>query len=352
MMKYSWFVILIGLSLPAFSQQKLQSKSDFIVANGQMPALAKDKYNTLHLVYGSGDSILYSQSADKGNTFTIPALISVIPHVYTFATRGPQIASTKSGIVVTACTSSGIIYSFCKNGNGKWIQSQKVTDIDSTAKEGLMSLSADGDNVYAVWLDLRGNQRNKIYSAKSSDGGKSWSKNIKVYSSPDTTVCECCKPSVVVKGNNVYVMFRNWLKGSRDLYIIQSSDGGDHFTQAQKLGAGTWKLNGCPMDGGGLAVDKNGTVQTVWRRENKIYSATPGTTEKEVGEGKGCTIETVNGNNVYAWTDKEDVVIMNQEGTKEIVGKGRQPIIKALDDQHIICIWENEKQIHASIEQL
>ncbi len=86
-------------------------------------------------------------------------------------------------------------------------------------------------------------------------------------------------PSVVVKGDNVYVMFRNWLKGNRDLYIIQSGDGGNTFGQAQKLGNGNWKLDGCPMDGGGLAVDKNGLIQTVWRREGKIFSATPGSTE-------------------------------------------------------------------------
>jgi hypothetical protein len=38
-----------------------------------------------------------------------------------------------------------------------------------------MSLVADGENAFAVWLDLRGNKRNKIYRAKSNDGGKTWS---------------------------------------------------------------------------------------------------------------------------------------------------------------------------------
>ena len=71
-----------------------------------------------------------------------------------------------------------------------------MNDPDTTAKEGLMALSADKENVFAVWLDLRGNKRNKIYGAKSIDGGKTWSKNIMIYTSPDTTVCECCKPSV------------------------------------------------------------------------------------------------------------------------------------------------------------
>ncbi len=111
-----------------------------------------------------------------------------------------------------------------------------------------MVLSADGQNAFAVWLDLR-DKHNKIFGAKSTDGGKTWGKNIMIYASPDTTVCECCKPSVVMKGNNIYVMFRNWLNGNRDLHIIQSTDIGLNFGQAQKLGAGSWTLNGCPMDG-------------------------------------------------------------------------------------------------------
>ena len=101
-----------------------------------------------------------------------------------------------------------------------------------------------------------------------------------IYTSPDSTVCECCKPSVVMKNNNVYVMFRNLLNGNRDLYLIQSADGGNSFGEAQKLGTGSWQLDGCPMDGGGIAVNDNGEVQTVWRRKNKIFAAAPGNSEK------------------------------------------------------------------------
>ena len=52
----------------------------------------------------------------------------------------------------------------------------------------------------------------------------------------------------------VAVMWRNWLNGSRDMFAALSSDGGKTFATAQKLGSGTWKLNGCPMDGGSIAV--------------------------------------------------------------------------------------------------
>jgi hypothetical protein len=351
-MRSTLLILLAIYTFSACSEKQDHKSNDFVIANGQMPNLVKDKEDNLHLVYGSGDSILYSYSTDQGKLFSQPSLISVLPKLAASHTRGPQIAATTKGLTVVACNAMGDIFSFNKAASGNWEQAGKVNDVDTTAKEGLMALSGDGENAFAVWLDLRENKHNKIYGAKSNDGGKTWSKNIMVYTSPDTTVCECCKPSVVVKGSNVYVMYRNWLQGNRDLYLIQSTDGGNSFGQAQKLGNGNWKLNGCPMDGGGLAVNKNYEIQTVWRREGKVYATMPGMPEKEMGEGKGCTLETVNGKNVYAWTENGEVVLINPQGQKKVLGKGSQPIVKALNNEHVICVWENEKQIHASVLEL
>ncbi len=99
-------------------------------------------------------------------------------------------------------------------------------------------------------------------------------------------------------------MFRNFLNGNRDLYLIKSYDRGNTFGQAQKLGNGNWKLDGCPMDGGGLAINENKVPQTVWRREGEIYTAAPGEPEKEIGAGRNCSIETINNKNVFTWTEK------------------------------------------------
>jgi hypothetical protein len=226
-----------------------------------------------------------------------------------------------------------------------------VNDVDTTAKEGLMALSGDGNNLFAIWLDLR-DKYNKILGSSSSDGGNSWSKNIAIYASPDKTVCECCKPSVVVKGNRVYVMFRNWLNGNRDLYLTQSGDGGNTFGKAEKLGNGSWALNGCPMDGGGLTVHDNNKVQTVWRREAKIYANEPGKPEVQIGEGRGCTLASINNQTVYAWTENGQVVCLLPKAGKKIMGKGRFPVIKAIDNDKIMCVWENEKQILSQVVEL
>jgi hypothetical protein len=147
-------------------------------------------------------------------------------------------------------------------------------------------------------------------------------------------------------------MFRNWLNGNRDLYLIQSSNGGQTFGLAQKLGTGSWALKGCPMDGGGLVVDKAGNPQTVWNRKGKIYSSEPGKEEIELGEGRSCTLESVNGKNVYAWVENGNVMVMKPQGRKVDLGKGQLPIIKAINNEHILCVWEADKQIHTTVLEL
>jgi len=350
------FCILLSLiALLSYSSCKDRSQEHSagnIIAGGQMPSLAKDDNGNLHLVFGNGDSIMYTYSSDKGKSFADPSLVAVLPKLFSSAMRGPQIACTENGATIIAANKSGDIYSYLKDAPGNWQKNAKVNDADTVAKEGLMALSGDGKNLFSVWLDLRGNNHNKIVGAKSTDAGKTWSKNILIYASPDSTVCECCKPSVAEKGDNVYVMFRNWVNGNRDLYLIQSHDGGNKFEAAEKLGNGSWTLNGCPMDGGGIVINANNKPQTIWRRENKIFSSEPGKPEIEIGEGKNCAIESVNGKTIYAWTENGEVVCILPGGKKKKLGKGSLPIIKALNNEHIICIWENEKQIHKTVLEL
>jgi hypothetical protein len=350
-MKFLKSISVILLFFISCKQAKQTDITESVIANGKMPAIAKDANNTLHVVYGSGDSIMYIYSNDEGKSFSKPELVDTLSNLVASATRGPQIAAIKNGVAIIAVNSAGNIFSFIKESTGKWTRTASVNDEGEVDKEGFSGLSSDGNsNLFAIWTDLRDDKHNKIFGARSTDAGKTWSKNILVYQSPDSTVCECCKPSVAMQGNNVYVMFRNWLNGNRDLYLLQSSNGGESFGKAEKLGRGSWKLDGCPMDGGGLAIAANGIAQTVWRRQNKIYSAQVNAEEKEIGEGKSCTVETVNGKNIYGWTDGDgNIVCLLPDGSKKIVGKGSLPVLKAISDDKVICVWEKDKNIERTI---
>jgi hypothetical protein len=348
---YVAIMVFTGITLAGYDTLKHPDTTLYPIGNGQMPNASKDIRGNLHIVFGSGDSILYSFSGNQGKTFSQPELVALLPNLFASAMRGPQIASTSNGLIIIASTKNGDIFSFAKPDEEIWQSAARVNDVDTVAKEGLMAIAGDGQTAYAVWLDLR-DKHNKIFGAKSTDAGKTWSKNIMVYTSPDKTVCECCKPSVAIKGKDVFVMFRNWLNGDRDLYLIKSPDGGMTFNHAQKLGEGSWALKGCPMDGGGLSVDADGSIQTVWRRESKIYGCEPGKQEVLLGEGRSCTIETINGQNVYAWTENNQVIVMKPNGGKTSLGTGKQPILKAVDSKHLICVWENENKIQASVLEL
>src|SRR5689334_13506067 len=95
-------------------------RADKIIAVGQMPNITMDKMGIVHLVFGSGDSLLYSYSTDHGKTFSAPVLISSIPKLAASHMRGPQVASTTDGLTVTACDQTGDIFSFVKDRAGIW----------------------------------------------------------------------------------------------------------------------------------------------------------------------------------------------------------------------------------------
>jgi hypothetical protein len=342
------------LLFPAFiisCREPVKEQGSKLVLPGHMPGIIWDNSKQTHIVYGNKDSILYVSYNDETKQFSSPELVAILPNLAASHSRGPQIAATESGLSVIAVNSAGNIFSYNKANAGKWTNSTRVNDLDTTAKEGLMAMSGDGQLLSAIWLDLR-NGHNQLFGSSSSDGGKSWTANKLIYASPDTTICECCKPSVFVRRNLVKVMFRNWIDGNRDMYIIQSNDAGKTFNAAQKLGNGSWRLDGCPMDGGGLTINENNNIQTVFRRENNIYSCEPGKAEKKIGEGRSCTITNVAGKNVYAWTEQGIITCLLPVTGKLQIGKGKYPVINPVSNNQIICVWENENNIEAAILNL
>src|ERR1044071_5554270 len=83
-----------------------RSESGQVIAQGQMPAIATGANKNIHLVYGIGDSIMYTYSIDKGRSFAPPVVIDTLTDLVDYATRGPQIAVTKNSVTVIAVNRS------------------------------------------------------------------------------------------------------------------------------------------------------------------------------------------------------------------------------------------------------
>lgn len=315
---------------------------------GKQPTLAVDKANNLHVVFGLGNEIFYTSSKDQGLTFAKAQKVGEQEKLALGASRGPQIIATSDYIVVAAADHTGRILCYrLKNGESKWSEPSSILDGEPSAQEGFIALAAGKQNqVYAAWLDLRSGNQNNIFSAYSSDGGKTWSENKLVYKAPEGKVCPCCRPSISAdRKGNVYVMFRNELKGARDLYLAHSKDGGRTFAAAQKLGTGSWLLKQCPMDGGAVSLDEKGNPGTTWRRENTVYYAEPGKEEILIGEGRASTLIKNSRGNYFAWQHGNNIMALTPEKLNaEVIGTGSYPRLAFLD-MSVICIWESEGQI-------
>jgi len=187
----------------------------------------------------------------------------------------------------------------------------------------------------------------KIYVASSDDGGQTWSKSNLIYKSPDGSVCECCKPSIISdRDGNLIVMFRNNINGSRDLHFTKSLDNGETFSQPEKLGTGTWKINGCPMDGGGLIVDKSGELKTIWQREGEVFVSSSSVTEQKMGSGRSPSIATNDKQSYIVFSNGEDIMSLNPESSVPTkIGNGTSPKVLALSSG-AIYFWVNSEGIN------
>jgi hypothetical protein len=233
------------------------------------------------------------------------------------------------------------------DGGRSWSKGVAVNDVPGAPTEGLHSLAADTKgNLFAAWLDKRGGHGTLLYGARSTDGGRTWSKNVRIYQSPEGTICECCHPSVAVDSTGqVLVMWRNWLEGARDMYLARSRDGVS-FSKPEKLGTGTWQLNACPMDGGGIAISRD-RVFTAWRRDREIFLDTPG--EKEIGidEGTDVAIAATSAGAYAVWSTPTGVraILPGKQSPITLAPKGAFPAIVALANGRALAAWEDDGKI-------
>ncbi len=337
-------ILTIGVSV-SWAQQSLFSQP------GIQPSIFVDGDGNIDVVFGRGNAIYYSFSENQGKTFTAPALVDSLKGLHLGASRGPQIASSRLATVITAVDKAGNLYAYTLDRKtGKWSRQRPVNDLPEVAKEGFNALASDGKGKFFVtWLDLRGDSKNKIFGAISTDEGRTWSKNRLVYRSPDSTVCECCQPSATMLGDKVYVMFRNWLDGARNMYVATSLDGGKTFQPPVKMGNGSWKLNACPMDGGGISASSQG-LTTVWRRERQLYLSKPGEVEQPIASGRNASVATRGGNTFVVWQDQGQVWFSppNRQAPKSL-GTGRFPKVTALNDTQAFCVWEDGESIKGMV---
>ena len=322
------------------------------LTNPRQPQVAVSANGAIYVAFGAGEAVYCSTSTDGGGSYGGQILVGKVDHLALGMRRGPRIAAGPKGVVVTAVShKDGRVLAWRSSDQARtWTGPVTVNDnTPATANEGLHALAAaPNGNLYCVWLDHRIDKENQIFGAASTDGGKTWSENRLIYRSPSGSVCPCCHPAVTFdRQGALYVMWRNSLEGLRDMYAAVSHDGGKTFSPAAKLGAGNWKLDACPMDGGYLAATKPGQVTTVWRRVKHIFRADAGRPgEQLLGGGEQPWVAGTPEGAWVVWLSKRggDLWLSSPDATQpvKLAAGATDPVIAASPTGKgpIVAAWE------------
>jgi len=345
-----------------------QSELPPVVASGEQikspkqPQIAVDAKGRVHVAFGDGNRIFYLHSESVAPLrFAVPVLVAETPNLALGMRRGPRVAVSGRAIVVTAISGAKgrgrdeNLLAWRSTDDGKtWDGPVTVNDTAGAAREGLhATVSMPEGGFVCAWIDLR-TKLADVRVSTSADGVK-WTPNVVAYQSPSGRVCECCQPSLAVADNrNIHLLWRNSLDGLRDMYMAASSDGGATFGPATKLGHGSWTLNACPMDGGGIAV-RNGKASSAWRRERIVYGTFDGDPkEVRLGEGEQPCIAATNAGAVVAWLKRRPGPLMLKAGNKEaavIADDASDPVLVSTPDfKRAVVAWEGKRNGRPTIE--
>lgn len=348
-----WLLMLLPLSLLTQAPQSSRTWAAETVAvtppgtfkesgEAREPQIAIAESGTAYIAFGASNALYCSVSPDAGGTFAAPVKVAEAGSLSLGMRRGPRIALAGKTVIISAVYGQqgkgrdGELLAWRSADGGKrWVGPSRVSDVAGAAREGLhaMSASPDGKTVACAWLDLR-NKGTQIYFALSRDGGATWSNNSRVYASPGGTVCECCHPSITFDAKGaILVLWRNSLSGARDMFLTRSRDGGVTFEPAKKLGAGTWPLEACPMDGGAVVAARNGDVTTFWRRDQQMFLCAPGGTERLIARGQQGWAAAGPGGVTLVWQEgrpgRVQAMLPGAEAPQQIAPRGDDPVVAA-----------------------
>jgi hypothetical protein len=110
----------------------------------------------------------------------------------------------------------------------------------------------------------------EVFFAVSNDGGKTFSKNLKISSE----VCPCCKTNLAIDENGkIYASWRQVVGDNfRHIAVASSENNGEKFSNPVIVSDDQWQINACPVSGAPMRIDGENTLKIVWFTNGKAGS--------------------------------------------------------------------------------
>jgi hypothetical protein len=303
---------------------------------GIQPQVAVDDTGTLHLIYVAGDpshgDVYYVRSADAGASFSDPIRVNreAGNAIAVGNVRGAHLAVGRDGRIHVAWNGSvslpsdpassetrrlPMLYARMNDARTAFEPERNVIQ-SSYGIDGGGAVAADrSGRVYVFWHaptpGLKGEEHRRVWMARSSDEGKTFDPERPAFAQP-TGACGCCGMGAIAdRKGSLYVLFRSAAEMvHRDIYLLTSADGGDHFQGAD---IAPWNVGACVMSTESFSESPAG-VLAAWEQTGQVYYAVVDPQTRKItspiaapGEGALRKHPSVVGNRrgeiLLAWTD-------------------------------------------------
>src|SRR4029453_17454571 len=107
---------------------------------------------------------------------------------------------------------------------------------------------------------------------------------------------------------------------------VRGSREGATFAPPAKQGQGSWVLEACPMDGGGVAL-RGDALSSVWRREDGIYAVSGPNAEIRIGTGRDPALALGDAGVDIAWAAAHGIVLRPAGASEQTLGPGQFPAL-------------------------
>ncbi|MEP7235853.1 MAG: sialidase family protein, partial [Ignavibacteriota bacterium] len=301
-----YIILAIFISTTLFAQvytTPLRVNQDKSLRADRSPMMKLDRAGNIYIAWVSGANssgggpISMAVSTDGGMTFPTQSVVCADADCNSNFQRTAQLVlDTKNNIHVVwmgnrVNAQPDIWYTRSTDQGKSWSHPVSVCDADDSSKyaQDFPSIACDSaDNIYVSFLDMRMTQRKKastplLYFTRSTDGGKSWSMNMRADRPPGDIggTCECCSEQMAVGADgHIYIAYRSNINNVRDIWLARSYDRGSTFEASLKISSGDWFVQACPVTGPHISLDDLENAHIVWRdarddsMRSRLYYAT------------------------------------------------------------------------------
>ena len=240
------------------------------------PSIAVDVNENIYIAWqdernGSMD-IYFAKSTNGGDSFGTSVRVDD-SGTSSSDQEHPFMVVDKNGIIYVVWWderngNKDIYFAKSTNGGTSFQRNVRVDDTgSSTINQYRVSMALDNDgNIYVVWSDDRNGCRD-IYFSKSTDGGESFGENVRVDDTGLPSDSIQAWPRICLDASkNIYVSWFDARNGNLyDIYFAKSTDGGNSFSKNIRVddtgGTISKQWNPC------MAIDTDGSLYLSWDDE-------------------------------------------------------------------------------------